>query len=65
MKQFLYDIGPLTLIRWPLYSSSRFRRGPQDEDDFKNEDDLKNEDNLKNKDEQAGAELCQARQGFS
>ena len=42
---------PLTLVRWPLYSSSRLRWQPQSEDDVKNEEDLKNEDDLKKEDD--------------
>ena len=34
-----------------IYSLSRLRRRPQNEDDLKNEDNLKNEDDLKNKDD--------------
>ena len=48
MKQILYNMGPLTLVRWPPYSWSRFRRQPEIEDDLKNEDDLRTEDGLKN-----------------
>ena len=33
-----------------VYSTSRFRRRPQNEDDLKIEDNLKNKDNLKNED---------------
>ena len=37
IKQILFDMGPLTLVRWPLclYSSSRFKRRPRNEDDLK------------------------------
>ena len=34
-----------------VYSLSRLRRRPQNEDDLKKEDDLRNEDNLNNEDD--------------
>ena len=47
----LSDMGPRTLVRWPLDSSSRFRRQPQNEEDLKNGDDRNNADDLNNEDD--------------